>query len=605
MISNMGYLKKEKIKNILENNTLLAFLINLFFFTLVIFLCDIKYEVSDDFVMSAILSGGFGDTQNPQMIFVNVGIGYLLRPLYILFPKVSWYFVAQLILVFLSSTTITYLLLRRLEKAKALLLSFMLILYFSNDAYILVQFTKTAMFAIMAGGIYFIWALFEERKTLEILWGALLCITGSMVRFADIYLAGGFFLLILSYEFLRLFVTEKDKKKLKTKFLKISVNGIVLIALAFGINALSTYTYHNDEPYSYFSDYSTARANIVDYADYGYGAYSDKLKLIGISENDYNVIRSWNFADNNIFSLEKLQEVGKIIADYPENNKIDLDDILDTLGIRGILRYPCSIICILVFVLGLFWNYKKWWTAVLASGIGFSYIIYFVVRGRNVYRTEFAVFLGIFICCVYFWERQNNMSAKFEHIYLYTIQEIKRSTIICIIICLSACYLYIPDQSYKKITSDERQSYINSVFYQSWDYNSRKYRRVVNKAKPQNDLLMEFENHKENFYFLDFNTTIQTLYFEWSPWEALSIGYFNNFTYLAGVTTNFPDIVNLLDKKDLLNPLQSLVKENVYLVDNQSLEVKLNFLKEHYYPNAWSELYKEVNGYQIWKIHEN
>ena len=48
------------------------------------------------------------------------------------------------------------------------------------------------------------------------------------------------------------------------------------------------------------------------------------------------------------------------------------------------------------------------------------------------------------------------------------------------------------------------------------------------------------------------------------------------------------------------------MQEGVYLIDSKSktLDLKIAFLQEHYYPEARAELYKEINGYQIWKIYE-
>ena len=59
------------------------------------------------------------------------------------------------------------------------------------------------------------------------------------------------------------------------------------------------------------------------------------------------------------------------------------------------------------------------------------------------------------------------------------------------------------------------------------------------------------------------------------------------------IRDSFPDIVQNLKEKNIENPLQSLVKENIYLVDNYASEVKLNYLREHYYPEARAEVYKD------------
>ena len=133
----------------------------------------------------------------------------------------------------------------------------------------------------------------------------------------------------------------------------------------------------------------------------------------------------------------------------------------------------------------------------------------------------------------------------------------------------------------------------------------KKYRKVVGKDIPQNGLIEEMINNKQNFYFLDFGTTIQTLYFDTSPWQALPKNYYENFMYLSGITSNFPDTIEVLNKYGLDNPLKNLVNDNVYLVDNENLGIKLNYIREHYYSDAQAYLYKEIDGYQIWKLYTN
>lgn len=235
-----------------------------------------------------------------------------------------------------------------------------------------------------------------------------------------------------------------------------------------------------------------------------------------------------------------------------------------------------------------------------SAAIGTGLFAYFCARGRAIYRIEYSIFVGVFLCGVYFWKKRKAGEED--------VVDSDRAARCCIVVT-ALCFLmnvilYIPDQSYKKVTSESRKSYIEDTFYASADYRWQKYRKVVNKDKPANGLLEEFADHKENFYFLDFGTTIQILYYEWSPWEALPVGNYDNYMYLAGVTTNFPDVEERLAEKDLSNPMKSLVKDNVYVVDNSSIEMKLNYLKEHYYPEARAELYKEIDGYQIWKFYE-
>ena len=227
------YAKYERLKK-LDTNFNRALLINIFALGLVLLCCDLKYEVSDDFVMSTIVSGAYGAGRNPHLIFSNIFLGYILLPFYKIFPRISWYFVMHIAVVFISSTTVTFFLIERLERMKAIMLSAFLILFFSNDMYILVQFTKTAMFAVMAGSLLFLDALFYGKSKRRMITGGALCVVGTWIRYSVIYMAGGFLILILIYEGFRIIRGTTDKGILRRKFIKIIISGCVLIGFAYG-----------------------------------------------------------------------------------------------------------------------------------------------------------------------------------------------------------------------------------------------------------------------------------------------------------------------------------------------------------------------------------
>lgn len=213
-------LKKIKlplIKRIWDSDILLAIVINFIFLSAILLFCDVKYEVSDDFIMSAIMSGAYGSAPNPHMIFSSILWGYLLLPFYYIFPVISWYLVFQLLLCFVSFTLVSYMVLKKLDRMMACMLITMLLTFFGDDVYILVQFTKTAMLAVMGGGIVFAWALFNEKsKTVKTI-SALVCLAGTLIRFSVVYIAGGFLLFILLVEFVKIILSKSDSVKKKRK----------------------------------------------------------------------------------------------------------------------------------------------------------------------------------------------------------------------------------------------------------------------------------------------------------------------------------------------------------------------------------------------------
>ena len=337
--------RTKKIKKFYNNkewksDKILALTINIVFFLTILLFCDIKYEVSDDFVMASIMSGAYGDAPNPHMIFINILWGYIMLPFYYAFPGISWYLIFQLVLINISLILVSYMLLKEMKRPIALLLIAILLTFFADDAYILVQFTKTAMLAVMGGGIVFVWTLFEN-KSWKLKWGsALVCLAGTLIRFYVIYIAGGFLLFILIVEFVRLFQKERKEETFKKRILRIMIPGILVIVVAFGMDKFDDYIYNQNEEYRFFREYGEARGRIVDSADYGYEAYGEELKKIGVSENDYYLMRTWNFADNEVFTLEIMQKTADIIENYNKDVEISKEMILENMQTRGITGYP-------------------------------------------------------------------------------------------------------------------------------------------------------------------------------------------------------------------------------------------------------------------------
>lgn len=573
------------------SNLFIAVGINLLFLALAMIFCDTKYEVSDDFVMATIMSGAYGDSPNPQLIFVNTLLGYLLIPFYMAWPDISWYLIFQLTLCLISFILITYMLLEKLDKHVALLFIALFLTVFSDDVYILPQFTKTAVLAVMAGGITFLWNIFYKRNIFLLITSFFVCLFGTWVRFSAIYVAGGFILLLLVYEYYYLIKEKKYRLLFRTTIL-----GVILIGSAVGTYFINIYTYQNDEASSYFRKYNNARAKIVDQVDYGYEAYRSELEKIGISEADYNILRSWSFGDNEYFTLEKMEKIASIISEYNRSQSVNWENLYEQIQERKILSYPIFWANVIILGLSIICQKKSYrYMALFVLGIGLE--VYFFITGRVVYRVEYGIFISMFLAFVYLWNKENYRFAMDNF-------EVKKINLIfSIIIIIIQLPLYIPDFSYKNVSNEERKQYIDNIFNASWNYNELKYRKVVNYEREKNELIKEIENHQENFYFLDFGTTIQSLYYEWSPFQNLPIGYYNNNVYLAGVTSNFPSVNYILESREVENPLKDLIKENVYLVDNYNSQLILSYIQEHYYPNVKVDLYKEAGGYQIWKFY--
>ncbi|MCP1101257.1 hypothetical protein M2454_000351 [Aequitasia blattaphilus] len=583
----------KQVERVYNTDLARSFFLNIFVFLIVLFFCAPKYEVSDDFIMENILSGAFGNSPNPHILFVNIIVGYGLLPLYKLFPGFSWYFLFLLVVGLVSLIAITYAIIQKVDNRMRWVLVTLIISFLIDDVYILPQFTKTSMVAIMSGSLLFIDAVFSiDKKRGQEIVGAFLCVIGGLIRFSSIYVAGVFVLFLVCYECFCL-SREDDSALKKAVFKRAIFHGLILCGIIFCLEYLNIYCYQIDEEYKYYYEYSQARSRVVDYEDLGYEEYEEELKELGISYDDYMCMKTWNFADPTYFSLEKMQKVGDIIVKHQKSKTLSLMQIYELMQERKIAAYPLFLSCIVLGIFMIIFCTRQRWMLFCVYLIGgFLYLLLYW-RNRVIYRVEFCIFVGILLSLVYIFrieEDKSKISKKIVWIFIG-------------VLLFRKLPLLIPDNTYINVPSEERRYFVERVFFKSWEYDGRKYRRVINKNIPEDSLYNEMLDNKNNFYFLDFSTTIQTLYYDNSPFHSLPKGYYKNFSYFAGITINHPDVNDLLISNDIYNPMKSLIDENVFLVD-ENVELKVEFIKEHYNIDVEAELVKYVEGYPIWKLKE-
>ena len=109
-----------------------------------------RFEQNDDTAMAQIAYGANGQ-YDAHLIFINILVGYLLKALLALVPTLPWYTIVQCTVVALSFGTIIYLILKRFHMPVSLAFIAVLLFYFGSDYFSLLQFTKTAGIASLAG----------------------------------------------------------------------------------------------------------------------------------------------------------------------------------------------------------------------------------------------------------------------------------------------------------------------------------------------------------------------------------------------------------------------------------------------------------------------
>ena len=553
----------------------------------ILLLCNIKYEVSDDFIMEMVVSGAYNGRPDAHMMFSNIALGALLVPLYRLCPGVSWYFWGQMLLCLGAYLAMTYVLTHRLNPGAAVVTTVTITAFTARDLYILPQFTKTAAAASMCGLALLIWSVFHKGGVPQCLLGGALAVLGALVRRNSFYIAVAFSGIMVVYE--SICAINHKKWSWQEILLRAWIPGVALLALVFALGFMDEAAYKKQPEYNLYREYSRVRSQIVDYTVVSYDQCRSEFQRIGLSENDYEMILGWDFADPQVFSLEKMQQVRDIVNAHRIQLHPGLREALHGIKARQ-LHYPITFCCVFLGLFCILGDWKRSWVPVASAAMVVGFLVYFYFVGRWVYRVEFsflfcaAVLISCF--CQPVWQKK------------------WVEPVLCgaaMLAALTHVPYYVPDQGRQEMRADEYRRYADSILNYSWNYDGRKYGLVVEPGTLHPNILRQMWENPDNLYILDFKTTIQSLYYDFGVYQSSSVTFPKNALYLAGVTVYHPSVQTYASSLGYDNLMDALLGENVYFVSNDSWRLVLQFYREHGRENVQIISCGEVDGYQIWK----
>lgn len=554
------------MKQYIKNHPFLTCIcIQLIIFILYCISGTIKYEVSDDFMMQMMVSGAYGSTAN-DMMFTSPILAIILSFLYQILPFVNWYFYFQAGMIVISLSIIHYIFIK--EKHHPLLQSivFACILLIAKDFYQLMQFTKTATIILCAASLLAIYAMKNDKK--QLISAIILLIVGMMLRLKCIYIVGP----ALAGYVLIDFITHKDEFKAKLKsYLLLAICAI----LSYGFVNISQSILENRTDLIAYDTFNHERVSINDVEAIDYTLIQEELNNIGVSENDYQMMLSWNFGDEDYFTTETLGKVADIMERHQNRT---FKDALYSMVHRQYWNYMIvwfimitGILCCIMF--------KSLPQGILLGGICFILLLINSYASRNVYRVEVSTFISCILFYYYANQDQQFKSSKWFYIP-------------------SICMIVLSIVGLIPIHSQSNYDMMNA----SWDNNIKKYQ--VSFRQTPLPIVEEIQNHPQNTYILGFNSCIQSFYLHYDPVFENGSTLFHNAIYLGGVDFQHPLRNYWMSEHHLENTITSLLEDDVYFVEHHTQNQILTFFHEHYDANITMELVKEVEGYQIWKFHQ-
>ena len=422
-----------KKHDFLKSKLVLSLLINLAFLLFCIFILDVKYEVSDDHMVDSVLSGAFNPkgsgSYDTHLLFSNILLGYPIKLLNLLIPTVSWYFVFLMTVSFASLTVIIYMILSCMEDFKeasegetikdgsedyedkngsnvcskalrktrtaGIALAVIFMVYYAADMYSVLQFTKVSAAAVISGGSFFLFLLWDKKgdhRILARIAAILLTVTGVLIRSNTMGVTVPFLVLIFVYYVFEGAPVFKDSESRKGYY---KVCGIrfalcsLLVGAALLLNAIGLAIFKRTDDYKKYREYNTLRASVTDTYKKGYEDVKDAFKVIGYDEVDYYMLQSWNFYDRDIYTDVYLDYVAAVLKEKSNERTHSLEYVLDQMAKRDYTSYHVFIGLIIIMIM----------TFIIKPGnltwhIGNLILTFFILgvffwTGRVVYRVEF------------------------------------------------------------------------------------------------------------------------------------------------------------------------------------------------------------------------
>jgi len=384
------------IQQIRKRPFLLSLAIVIILFTLFFAFFTPIFFTSDDVGMMMIASGTGHGFMRPDehVLFINVIIGFLLKRLYTALPYFPWYGTVSFLILFLSTVALLYSTLRRRFTFTRVL--FFLLFFVTVELYFLVntQFTFTAYLAGAAGVFLFLSAVEDEKYTLPLLFAMFLMILSSLIRIQAFYMA-----LLLGAPLLTIKFARNLNKKVIGRY---AVFFISLIVLSSGFQYYQTTYYEKDPLWKEFQPTMNATAAFTDYSRAGYHAETKHIfDEVGWSKNDFRMLLKLFRADEDVFSLKKME---KVLAGFPEHKSFGKEYLLFFIKREALAQNEYVIF---FFILALFFlsytRREKVYFLKIFSTLGWifvlmGYIIFYKYLKDRVYFSmiSFLTFTALF-----------------------------------------------------------------------------------------------------------------------------------------------------------------------------------------------------------------
>ncbi len=363
------------------------------------------YNTNDDVSMARMASGTYDGIPNQRLVYIHPFYGFILSKLYALFPNIPWYGVASLVILALSLYCITRCIQSRYGTT---LVAYVATLYIGSVyavAVLFVQYTAIASLAGMSGCVALCCGAIAPRGAPRhsFALGAVLVVASLLLRENAFLYTAALALPLMLYAL----CTAPSKAQRRT--LGMYLGGIVVLYVV--LRASSAFVYAQSDDWKEYMHWSSVQAYYHAYDIVNYEKNKEYYSTLGWSENDYTMLTTWFYTDEQRFSTEAV--AGVLTSALKKNlSREGVFFTLNTLA-KQLSEYSLELLIFLEFQLFIFVSVVRKKGRLFAYGsllvLGALLMLYLAFLGRQLpSRFVYPLLLTISIYGLYLFPQDSN-----------------------------------------------------------------------------------------------------------------------------------------------------------------------------------------------------
>lgn len=541
----------------------LALGLNIIFFLLYLAFGVVRYGSLDDYFMSSVLTGAYGEEYDVHMYFVNSAYGFFLKPFYLLFPKVGWYFLFELVGTFVAFTVYSYFVIRKLGKKIGVPLALIMLASLTPDFYFQLSFTQCATAYTAAGILLFAIGDSDRVKKFTIA-GTLFLIAGSIMRWEG-FLLGAPFLCFL-------FALNTFARKKVYGFTIVML--CLVMAVLCGLRLHDKYLFSQGE-YKHYAEYQVPRAFFGDGAFYDFESTRDELEERGMPVIDYDFARNWTFYDTDNLSAEKLDSImGIAQRNLYTPNWAKMPVAFFATVSRALMRtngWCWVIFCIFLILVPLRRSNLYPWVSLSMVALSLGYLL---LVNRVAYHVESGVWLYAIVSGIPLLNKEGIEHNPFVKCH------IKQIPYAMVFFAVVFAFFSISSQSLKT----------------QW--------KLIETRKPDKDwkaFVAFAQEHPDDVFILSFERYKELGTVKDKPYMSIAPGSWNNIFSFGYWNIHLPAMKKEFAKRGVTNPIKDIVNSNVYIIDNSAFPTFPTFYDLHYHTPLSLDTVRSFGDLQLLK----